>query len=63
MDELLVLTDARGFTTCCALNDMFTEISRHPLHAPIRVYHWRKIGWIGDKAWRLEASYTYPETR
>lgn len=43
MDEMYVLIDANGFTSCCAMGQaaLLREVSRRPMLAPIRVFHWR----------------------
>lgn len=45
-DALYIMTDARGYTTCCAASRdaMFREAGRIPLLAPITVTSWTPIG-------------------
>lgn len=58
---LYILTDARGFTTCCGagpsyLND---ELSRISLLPPITRYHWARVNGFGPyNGWKLMATKT-----
>jgi hypothetical protein len=48
---LYILTDARGFTTCCAASarDVAAELARVPILAPIEVSHWVRVNGHGDR--------------
>jgi hypothetical protein len=56
MNELYILTDSTGFTTCCAPNAEaeLRETGRRPMLAPITVHHWKRVNGSGEKmGWKL----------
>lgn len=62
MNQLYILTDAEGFTTCCdaTMLALSREGSRRPLMAPIEVFHW--IDAARDHrgvSWRLKERWTW----
>jgi hypothetical protein len=55
MNELIILTDANGFTTSVSnLAGILKELGRRPMLAPIKVFRWR----LG-RDWVLAEQFTW----
>lgn len=56
-DPIYVLEDATGYVTACPATPegLSAEVSRRPLVAPIRVFHWH----LKALQWNLARSFTW----
>ncbi len=61
-DELIILTDAKGYTTACTkMGEVPRTVAHRPMTEPVKVFRWEKV-WNDHgpvQGWSLRESFTW----